>query len=166
MALLLAAVAAVATALLELSVAHYLTVGEAQPNLVLILGVVVTVAIGLEAGLIWAFVGGLALDVLAQRPLGSSAFALLLCVAGASALARSFVRVRPIVPIGAVFILSLGYSMILFLTFGALGTPLPVANPLAAVLPTGIYDTVLAAIVGPLAIAVRDRRAEAERVDW
>ena len=44
-------------------------------------------------------------------------------------LARSFARLRPIVPIGAVFVLSLGYSMILFVTFGALGTPLPVADP-------------------------------------
>ena len=102
----------------------------------LVLGVIVTIAVGVEAGLVWAFVGGLALDVLAQRPLGSTAFALLLCVGGASLLARSFARLRPIVPIGAVFVLSLGYSMILFVTFGALGTPLPVADPLGAVFPS------------------------------
>ena len=50
---------------------------------------------------------------------GSTAFALLLCVGGASLLARSFIRLRPIVPIGAVFILSIGYSMILFVAFSA-----------------------------------------------
>ena len=166
MTLLLAAVGAVVTALLELTVAPYLRIGDAQPHPVLVLAVVVTIAVGFEAGLVWAFVGGLALDVLAQRPLGSTAFALLLCVGGASILARSFARLRPIVPIGAVFILSIGYSMILFATFGALGVPLPVTDPLGTVLPGAVYDAVLALIIGPLAIAVHDRRVEQERVDW
>jgi rod shape-determining protein MreD len=166
MTLLLAAVGAVVTALLELTVAPYLRIGDAQPHPVLVLAVVVTIAVGFEAGLVWAFVGGLALDILAQRPLGSTAFALLICVGGASILARSFARLRPIVPIGAVFILSIGYSMILFATFGALGVPLPVADPLGTVLPGAIYDAVLAMIIGPLAVAVHDRRVEQERVDW
>ena len=166
MTLLLAAVGAVVTALIELSVVPYLRIGDAQPHPVLVLGVILAIAVGVEAGLVWAFVGGLALDVLAQRPLGSTAFALLVCIGGASILARSFARLRPIVPIGAVFVLSLGYSMILFVTFSALGTPLPVADPFGAVLPSAVYDAVLAAIVGPLTIAVHDRRMEQERVDW
>ena len=95
MTLLLAAVGAVVTALLELTVGPYLRIGNATPNLVLVFAVVVTIAVGLDAGLVWAFVGGLALDVIAQRPLGSSSFALLLCVGGASILARSFARLRP-----------------------------------------------------------------------
>ena len=84
MTLLLAAVGATVAALFELTVTTYLRVGGVQPHLVLVLAVIVTIAVGLEAGLVWAFVGGLALDVLAQRPLGSTAFALLLCVGGAS----------------------------------------------------------------------------------
>ena len=166
MTLLLAAVGAVVTALLELTVGPYLRIGDAQPHLVLVLGVVVTIAVGLESGLVWAFVGGLALDVLANRPLGSSAFALLLCVGGASVLARSFARLRPIVPIVAVFILSIAYSMTLYVTFGALGAPIPLADPLGTVLPSAIYDAILAAIVGPLTIAIHDRRMNQERVDW
>jgi rod shape-determining protein MreD len=133
---------------------------------VLVFGVVITIAVGLESGLVWAFVGGLALDVLADRPLGSTSFALLLCVGGASVLARSFARLRPIVPIAAVLVLSIAYSMILFVTFGALGAPIPIADPLAAVLPSAVYDAVLAAVVGPLTIAVHDRRVSQERVDW
>jgi rod shape-determining protein MreD len=166
MTLLLAAVGAVVTALLELTVGPYLRIGDAQPHLVLVLGVVVTIAVGLESGLVWAFVGGLALDVLANRPLGSSAFALLLCVGGASVRARSFARLRPIVPFLGVFVLSIAYSMILYVTFGALGAPIPLADPLGTVLPSAIYDAVLAAVIGPLAIAVHDRRVNAERVDW
>ena len=159
MTLLLAAVGAVVTALLELTVGPYLRIGDAQPHLVLVLGVVVTIAVGLEAGLVWAFVGGLALDVLADRPLGSSAFALLLCVGGASVLARSFARLRPIVPIGAVFILSIAYSMILFVDLRRPRAPDPGRRP-ARHRPARapIYDAVLAALIGPLAIAVHDRR--------
>jgi hypothetical protein len=33
-------------------------------------------------------------------------------------------------------------------------------------LPGLVYDVVLAAVVGPLIVAVRDRRLEQERVDW
>ncbi len=166
MTLLLAAVGAVVTALLELTVTPYLRIGTAQPHLVLVLGVILAIAVGFEAGLVWAFVGGLALDVLAQRPLGSTTFALLLCVGGASILARSLARLRPIVPIVAVFLFSLGYSMILFATFGALGAPPPTTDPMSMVVPGAVFDAVLAVAIGPLAVAVHDRRMEQERVDW
>lgn len=166
MTLLLAAVGAVVTALIELSVVPYLRIGSAQPHPVLVVGVIVAIAVGLEAGLAWAFVGGLALDLLAPRPLGSTAFALLLCVGGASLLARSLVRLRPIVPIFAVFLLSIAFSMILFAVFGALGSPPPAADPLLMVIPGAIYDAVLATFIGPLTVAVHDRRLEQERVDW
>jgi rod shape-determining protein MreD len=166
MTLLLAAVGATVTSLLELTIGPYLRVGNAEPHLVLVVGIVVTLAIDIEAGLVWAFVGGLVLDVLAGRPLGSTAFALLLCLGGASLLGRAFARVRQIVPIPAAFLLSLLYSMILFIAFNALRGPIPVADPLGRVLPGAIFDLVLAALIGPLAISIHDRRVEVERVDW
>ena len=166
MTLLLAAVGATMTALVELTVGPYLRFGTAQPHLVLVLGIVVTVAIGLEAGLVWAFVGGLILDVLAQRPLGSTAFALLLCMGATAVLAQLLVRVRPVVPVLATLLLSLFYSMTLYVAFNALRTPIPVADPIAILLPGVVYDTILAAVIGPLAIAIHDRRNETERLDW
>ena len=166
MTLLLAAVGATVTALLELTVGPYLRIGIAQPHLVLVLGIVVTVAVGLEAGLVWAFVGGLVLDVLAQRPLGSTAFALLLCMGATSVIGRIVVHLRPVVPIVATILLSVGYSMILFVAFNALRTPIPVVDPVALVLPSAAYDVVLASLIGPLAISIHDRHADAERMDW
>jgi rod shape-determining protein MreD len=166
MTLLLAAVGATVTALLELTVGPYLRIGAAQPHLVLVVGIVVTVAMGLEAGLVWAFVGGLVLDVLADRPLGSTSFALLLCVGATAVLSQFLVRVRPIVPILATLLLSLLYSMILYLAFNVLRTPIPVVDPISILLPGVVYDTLLAALIGPLAISVHDRRSETERVDW
>jgi rod shape-determining protein MreD len=166
MTLLLAAVGATLMALLELTVGPYLRVETAQPHLVLVVGIVVTVAIGLEAGLVWAFVGGLVLDVLAQRPLGSTSFALLLCMGATSVLARVFIRFRPVIPILATLLLSLLYSMILYVAFNALRTPIPVADPISVLVPGVVYDTVLAALLGPLAISIHDRRADVERMDW
>ena len=166
MIFMLAAVGTTVAALFELTVVPYLRVGDATPHLVFVLAVVVVVAVGFEAGLVWAFVGGLVLDVLAQRPIGSSAFALLLCVAAAAALAHSFTRLRPIVPIPAVFILSFVYSMSIYLTLGALRGTGGVEDPVAVLVPGAVYDTVLALFLGPLAVALHDRRAEQERVDW
>ena len=74
MTLLVAAIAATVAAIAESTITPYLRVGNAQPHLVFVLAVVWTVAVGLDSGLVWAFVGGLALDTLAQRPLGSTAF--------------------------------------------------------------------------------------------
>ena len=98
--------------------------------------------------------------------LGSTAFALLLCLGGAALLGRVFARVRQIVPIPATFVLSVLYSMTLFLAFNALRAPIPVADPLGKVLPGAIFDLVVAALIGPLAISIHDRRAQVERVDW
>jgi rod shape-determining protein MreD len=166
MTLLLAAVGATVTALLELTVGRYLRFGTAEPHLVLVVGIVVTVAIGLEAGLVWAFVGGLVLDVLVERPLGSTAFALLLCMGATAVLGRLLTHLRPVVPIIATLLLSLVYSMILLIAFNALRQPIPVVDPVAVLLPGVVYDTVLAALIGPLVISIHDRRAETERVDW
>jgi len=166
MTLLLAAVGSTVMGLFELTVGPYLRIGSAEPHLVLVLGIVVTVAVGLEAGLVWAFVGGLVLDVLAQRPLGSTAFALLLCMGATSLLGRFFVRLRPFVPILATLLLSLTYSMILYLALTSLRSALPVADPIGILLPGAVYDVVLAALIGPLAISIHDRRTETERMDW
>lgn len=166
MTLLLAAVGSTVMGLFELTVGPYLRIGSAEPHLVLVLGIVVTVAVGLEAGLVWAFVGGLVLDVLAQRPLGSTAFALLLCMGATSVLGRLFVRLRPFVPILATLLLSLTYSMILYLALTSLRSALPVSDPVGILLPGAVYDVVLAALIGPLAISIHDRRSETERMDW
>jgi hypothetical protein len=56
--------------------------------------------------------------------------------------------------------------MILFVAFNALRATIPVADPAAAILPGAVYDAVLAALIGPLAVTIHDRRADVERVDW
>jgi rod shape-determining protein MreD len=163
MTLLVAAIAATVAAIVELTITPYLRVGDAQPHIVFVMAVVWTVAVGLDSGLVWAFVGGLVLDTLAQRPLGSTAFALLIVVGATAVLSRSLARIRPVVAIIATLILSLVYSMTLVLLFSVLRPPSTLVDPLRIVVPGVLYDVIIAAILGPLAVSLRDRIVDEER---
>jgi rod shape-determining protein MreD len=166
MKLLIAAALAVVAALAEFTVVPYLKVGDAVLQPVLVLGVIWVIAGGLEAGLVWAFVGGLTLDILGQRPLGSSAFSLLIAIGLASVVGSFLGRVRLIAPVIATAIASPVYSMLLFATTTALTAAPLTAAATASVIPTAIYNTLFAAVVGPLTMAIVIRRRNTERVDW
>jgi rod shape-determining protein MreD len=163
MTMLVAAIAATVAALFETTITQYLRVGDAQPHLVFVLAVVSTVAAGTDAGLVWAFVGGIALDTLGPRPLGATAFALLISVGVTSLLVRSLVRIRPIVAIIATALLSLVYSMTLVFLFSVLRPPAALTDPLRLLVPSVLYDVLLAAIIGPLAVSIHDRVVDEER---
>lgn len=166
MILTLTAVGAVVAALIELSLWPYLVIGGAHPHLVLVYVVVVAVVLGLDAGLTSAFVGGLSLDLIAGRPLGSSAFALLVAAGLAVAIGHGLTQFRYLAPIIAVFVLSFVYSMIVAALYSALAGPISLHDPIGELLPGVVYDAVIAAIVGPLAVSFRVRHLEQERVDW
>ena len=166
MGLLFAAIGATVAALLEASVVPYIAIGDAAPHPVLVGGVIWTIAAGIDRGVTWAFVGGLVLDSLLGRPLGGTAFALLVAVGAAALIARPFPRLRLVAPVVAVPILSLVYSMEQVGVTAALqpGGDYP---GIGAFLPDALYDAVIGMFVGPLAITLRDRRAAAtERVEW
>jgi rod shape-determining protein MreD len=163
MRLLVAAIAATVAAIVESTITPYLRVGDAQPHLLFVFAVVWTVAVGLDAGLAWAFVGGIVLDTLAQRPLGSTAFALLIVVGLTAAITRTLSRIRPVVAIIATALLSLVYSMTLIALFSALRPAAALTDPLRFVLPGVPYDVIVAAIFGPLAVSIRDRFVDEER---
>jgi rod shape-determining protein MreD len=166
MTLVLAAAGATVAGLLELTVAPHISVNGAHPHLVLVLGVVWVVAAGLESGLVWAFAGGLVLDVLAPRPLGSTAFTLLISLGGAHVGARLLSRLGPLAPVVLVFVLSIVNSLLLLAVFGALRTPISAPDPIGTLLPGAIYDAILAAALTPLIISLRHRYADQERVEW
>lgn len=166
MGLLFAAIGATLAALIEASVVPYISVGDAGPHPVLLGGVIWTIVAGIDRGIAWAFVGGLVLDSLLGRPLGGSAFALLVAVGGAALLAQPFPRLRLVAPVVGVPILSIVYGVILIaLTVAA--QPGVVMPDLPAVLvPDAMYDALLGMFLGPLAVALHDRHLPAERAEW
>jgi rod shape-determining protein MreD len=166
MSLLFAAIGATVTALVEVTLAPYLAVGAAYPHPVLVGGVIWTIAAGIDRGITWAFVGGLVLDALLGRPLGASAFSLLVAVGGAALIAQPLARLRVLAPIIAVAPLSLVYSMLLFVLTAAARPGISVPDPVALFVPGTVYDTVLGMLFGPLIVSIRERRMAVERVDW
>src|SRR5207247_8050091 len=108
----LAAIGAIAVAALQTTIAPYLRVGGAQPDLIFVAAVVWTLVFGIDTGLVWAFLGGITIDLLAPRPLGSTAFTLLLAVAAAAVLGRATTRGRYLAPIAIVFVLSIVNSAV------------------------------------------------------
>lgn len=166
MSLVLAAVGAVVASLLELTIAPYLEIGGARPTFVLVFTVIWTLTAGFEGGLMWAFVGGLMIDLLAPRPLGTTVFLLLLAVGTTSIVGRALAGGRYLVPILAVFLITLGYVGLLGILLSTLRAPTPDFDPVAVVGPVAAYNAVLAIVIGPLALALRDRYGEPDRVDW
>jgi len=166
MSLTLAAVGAVGAALFDTSIAPYLRIGGAQPDLVLVFAVIWTIVVGFEGGLMWAFVGGLLIDLLAPRPLGSTAFALLLTVGTVAVAARFTSRGRYVRPVVGVLFGSLMYTSLYLLITRSLRGPMPLADGIAEIVPTAIVDTILAVLIGPLVVRLHARRGDRERLDW
>ncbi len=163
---IIAAAFAVVAALAEFTVVPYLQIGDATLDAVLVIGVIWTIAGGLEVGLTFAFVGGIALDILGQRPLGSSAFALLVAVGIASLIGGALTRIRIIAPIAATAVASPVYQLLLLFATTLLTTAPLSEAALSTVLPSTVYDTIVAAILGPFVIAIVVRRHAQERMDW
>jgi len=138
-------VLAVVAALLETSVAPYLSVSGVTPDLVLICAVVLAVSIGAEEGFLAAFVGGLVLDILIApvRPLGSTTLSLLIAVGIGVALIRFIGRGRVhttlILVFALTFVLHAILAATLVLTTGARVT----VDPIGSILPTAIVNTAI-----------------------
>ncbi len=168
MSLVLAAVGAAVAALIQSSILPFTAAGGAGLDLVLVLAVVWTMTVGLDGGLVWAFLGGLIIDVLLMRPLGLTAFVLLLAVGGAWLVGRVSPRaVYPIVVATAAATAAVA-SVLTVVLFGILrGLPAGV-DPLAQAVPTGLMAGLAAALVAPVPLIIRRRRFgdETERVDW
>jgi rod shape-determining protein MreD len=160
MRLPLAAVGAIVAALLETSVLSDLAVGGAKPDLVFVLAVVSALVLGVESGLLWAFLGGLMLDMLLpERPVGTTILALLLSVGATVLPARLFHEARLGVVVLTVFVLTWLYHIvgaaILVATTGSELLP----SMLGPILPIAVVNSLIAIVVALVAqaIAARDR---------
>ena len=166
MSIPLAVVGAVIAALLETSVLPELTIAGAKPDLVLVLAVAATTMIAVEDGFVWAFVGGLMLDLLTPaRQLGATSFALLLLVGGAAAAGRVVPHRRVAITVLVVAVAAVSYQ---FLISGALGltTGVTATPPLASIVPVVLLDALLAL---PVAVAFQvlwQRFGPHDRIEW
>ncbi|HLY12995.1 MAG TPA: rod shape-determining protein MreD [Candidatus Limnocylindrales bacterium] len=166
MSLTLAAVGAVVAAVLQLTIVPYLGIAGAYPDLLLVIAVIATFAWSTEAGMTLAFVGGLMIDLLAPRPIGLTAFTLLLSTGIAAVIGRVVQRGRVLTPIVLIFALSFVTDLTFLGLFTALEGKLAVPDPIQLILPGAIYSTAIALVLSPAAMAINKRFTERERVAW
>lgn len=98
-------------ALLQSTTANWLAIGNVKPDLVLILLIVGTLLYGPRAALVWAFLGGLMLDIFSGGPLGSSSIALMAAVLVAGLGHRTFSRFNLLVPLASMALGTLVYGV-------------------------------------------------------
>ena len=168
MSLVLAAVGAAVAALIQSSILPFTAAGGAGLDLVLVLAVVWTMTVGLEGGLIWAFLGGLIIDVLLMRPLGLTAFVLLLAVGAAWLVGRISPRAFYPIVVATAAITAGIVSVLTVVLIGALRGLPPGVEPLTQAVPTGLLAGLAAAAIAPVPVILQRRRSadETERVDW
>jgi rod shape-determining protein MreD len=162
-----AALVAVVAAIIETSVLAELPLAGATADLVLVCATVATLVLGVEDGLLIAFIGGLLVDVsVGDRPLGAATLALLLTLGIAFLAARAIGGPgRRLIAIGLILILTAVYHVL----FAAIMVPTaeaPFAIDPAVVLVAAVLNALIAIPIAGLFTVIERRFGPTERVDW
>ncbi len=98
--------------LLQSTAAARLEIRGVKPDLVLLLLVLGTLIYGSRSGLVWAFVGGIALDIFSGGPMGASSLALMAAVMVAGLGHRTLSRYNLLVPLSAIALGTATYGLV------------------------------------------------------
>jgi rod shape-determining protein MreD len=160
-----AALGGAVAAILEVTVVSRIHIADAQPQIALVIAVLLTLMIGFEEGMAWAFVAGLFLDFLAFRPLGTTVFGLLIVVGLTAAASPFLLRIRVASPLIGVVAFTPVFIIITSVTTGLLKPPAPSLGPthMAA---AALANAITAALVAPVFAALRRRWDQPERLSW
>ncbi|TAN31883.1 rod shape-determining protein MreD [bacterium] len=139
----------VAAVLVQVTWAPRLEVAGAFPNLALLAVIGVTWTTGVRAGLLWACVAGVLLDLTAPGPLGPHALALLAGAYLTGFWTRNLDRESPVHPALSAALSTALYSFILIGVDDTLGLPVP---PLGVALQLAIAASVYNALLMPAAL--------------
>jgi rod shape-determining protein MreD len=134
----------VAAALVQVTWASQLEIAGVFANLVLIAVMGLTWTQGVRAGLLWACLGGILLDLNAPGPLGPHSLALLVGAYSTGFWARNLDRESPFHPAAAVVVSTVLYSLVLIGADDALGLPIPPFRTAAQlILAASLYNAAL-----------------------
>ncbi len=158
-----AALGAIVVALLETTVVPEVAIFGVQANLLLTLAVTATVIMGIEDGLVWAFLGGLLIDMLTPaRPIGATTFVLLIVV-GIAALSTRFVGQTRAGAVLLVFALTWVYQLLMLATLKVTEGVAGGSFDLQHVLGAAVINTLLAIPIVAL-FAAESSDASATRI--
>ena len=165
-------------ALLQSTVATQLVIRGVKPDLVLIVVIIATLVYGGQGGLLWAFIGGIGLDLFSGGPFGASSLALMMATLVAALGYRILSRYHLLVPLSAAALGTLIYGLVYLGVLNALRTaaqlPLLAAYDIPqhylplwptlqqVIVPEMFYNTTLVLFVTPLLNRVPEQQ-EVER---
>lgn len=86
--------------------------GGVKPDLVLLMVIAGTLLYGGRSGILWAFMGGAAIDLFSGGPLGASSLAMIAAVLLVSIGHRPLSRYNPLVPLAATALGTLIYAVV------------------------------------------------------
>lgn len=166
MTLPFAAVVALLAALIETTVLPYFPIAGATADLVLISAMAATLVLGIEDGIIAAFLGGLLIDMLVPaRPLGAATVSLLLVLGIGMLVARVAGPGRRWMAVALTVVLTPVLHVLLAVVLVVTEDVPLVIDPvvlLVAAFMNGLIAIPVAAMFG----AIERRFGTAERVDW
>jgi len=160
-----AAIGAGIAALLEATTVSRYQFANSQLEISLVFAVAVTVVFGFEEGMAWAFVGGLMADFLTLRPMGSTAFELLVVVGATDVAVPLMSRARYPGCIAAVLVLTPVYLIVSDMVAALLQPPAPTLQ-ISGLVITALVNAVAAAVVTPLMLGLKRRAELRERQIW
>ncbi|RMG86013.1 MAG: rod shape-determining protein MreD [Chloroflexi bacterium] len=130
-------------AVAEASVLPQIRIGQGQPDLVFLLVLSWAANNELEEGVNWAFIGGIAKDLLSAAPLGTSTLGYLLVVFGISGLGRQVYRMGLLLLIGLVIVGTLIQQVVSIVVLAIAGEPVNLLQGIQqVVLPTLLYNLI------------------------
>jgi rod shape-determining protein MreD len=153
-------------ALLQCTLLPQIKVLGVQPDLVLLAVVSWSLLRGAQEGMLWALMGGLALDILSSARLGVNTLPLLLISFLAGLWQRGIVRLEVLVPFLAIPVATLVYQGAMVALLKLLGWPATWQASLNhSILPTMLVNTLLVPLVYVLMRWIH-RRTRDESMDW
>lgn len=144
-------------AVVQSTTANRFQLGGVKPDLVLLMVIAGTILYGPRSGILWAFVGGVAIDLFSGGPLGASSLAMMAAVLVVGIGHRPLSRYNPLVPLTAAMLGTLVYASVylailaLLNSMGWFARDLPFLEAIRfIVLPALLYNTALMLLLLPL----------------
>lgn len=153
-------------ALLQSTLWLRLQIGTVWPDILLLVVLSWALLRRPAEALLWAFLGGLAVDLLSSGPFGASAMGLMVVALIGGATVASVFRDRTVMPVIAAFMGTIAFHGVYIAVSLFAGQPIDADDALfRIVLPAAVYNAVLSLVAFRIMAAI-DRRIRPRSLGW